>query len=331
MRDADTVAVVFGQDMPIFEASIPTRVFGPVHPEVPAHTVLAVAAEPGPLTTSAGIVVDPPHGLDALDAAGTVIVPGWRVPGGAPAPEALLAALVAARDGGAVVAGLCLGAFVLGAAGLLDGRRVTTHWRFAARLAADHPRATVDADVLYVDEGDIVTSAGSAAGIDACLHLLRRARGSAAANAVARSLVVAPHRTGGQAQYIERPVPPVTQGNPVAAAIVFALDRLGDADLDVDAMARHVHLSRRTFDRRFRAHTGSSPLQWLLTQRVLWAQRLLESPGLSVDALARRVGFADAVALRPHFRRILGVAPAAYRATFADTRSPDGAGRTPVG
>ncbi|WP_232292080.1 DJ-1/PfpI family protein [Frankia sp. QA3] len=176
----------------------------------------------------------------------------------------MLAALAAAYDDGATVVGLCLGAFVLAGAGLLDGRRVTTHWRFASQLAADHPLATVDPDVLYVDEGDIVTSAGSAAGIDACLHLLRRARGSDAANAVARCLVVAPHRTGGQSQYIERPVPPVAEGSPVAAAIVFALDRLGDAELDVHEMADHVYLSRRTFDRRFRAHTGSSPLQWLL-------------------------------------------------------------------
>ncbi|EFC85809.1 GlxA family transcriptional regulator [Parafrankia sp. EUN1f] len=316
-RDGDTVAVVFGQDMPLFEASVPARVFGPVHPDVPAHTVLAVAGEPGPLSTSAGMLLDPPHRLDALGTAGTVIVPSWRTPDGAPPSDALLSALAAAADRGATVVGLCLGAFVLAAAGLLDGRRATTHWRFAGRLAADHPLVTVDPDVLYVDGGDIVTSAGSAAGIDACLHLLRRARGPAAANAVARSLVVAPHRTGGQAQYIERPLPPVEDGDPVAAVIAFALDRLGDVTLDVDAMATHVHLSRRTFDRRFRGRTGSSPLQWLLTQRVLWAQRLLESAGLSVDEVARRAGFADAVALRPHFRRVVGVSPSAYRAAFA--------------
>ncbi|OHV40706.1 AraC family transcriptional regulator [Pseudofrankia sp. EUN1h] len=305
----------------MFEASVPARVFGPVHPDVPAHAVLAVAGEPGPLTASAGIRIDPPHGLDALADAGMVIVPGWRAPDGAPPPDALVTALVTAHDDGAVVVGLCLGSFVLAAAGLLDGRRATTHWRHAGTLAARYPEVDVDPDVLYVDAGDVVTSAGSAAGIDACLYLLRARRGAAAANAVSRALVVAPHRPGGQAQYIEHPVPAARAGgDPVAEAMALALSRLGDASLDVDALARHVHLSRRTFDRRFRAHTGSSPLRWLLTQRVLRAQRLLEEqPGLGVDAVARRVGFADAVSLRPHFRRVVGVAPQIYRATFAGT------------
>jgi len=175
-RDPETIAVVFGDDLPLFEASVPARVFGKVHPDVPAHTVLAVAGEPGPLTASAGIRINPPYGLDALSRAGTVIVPGWRFPGGPPPPPRLLAALAAAHEEGATVVGLCLGAFVLAAAGLLDGRRATTHWQFADRLAREHPRVRVDPDVLYVDEGSIVTSAGSAAGIDACLHLLRRAR-----------------------------------------------------------------------------------------------------------------------------------------------------------
>lgn len=321
-RRASTVAVVFGDDIPMFEASVPARVFGGAagHRDMPRFDVLAVAGEPAPLRTSAGISLDPPYGLDALGSAGTVIVPGWREPGrGEPPSPELLDGLVSAHREGATVVGLCLGAFVLAAAGLLDGRRATTHWAHAATLAQDHPEVRVDPDVLYVDEGSVVTSAGSAAGIDACLHLLRREHGPAAANAVARALVVAPHRAGGQTQYIERPVPTPRTGDAMGAAVEFALANLADVDLDVDAMAGRAHMSRRTFDRRFRAHVGSSPLQWLLGQRVLRARQLLESSELGVEAIAGLAGFSDGVSLRPHFRRLVGVSPQAYRATFAST------------
>jgi transcriptional regulator GlxA family with amidase domain len=245
------------------------------------------------------------------------VVPSWRPPGGARPPARLLDALRAAHARGATVAGLCLGAFVLADAGLLDGRRATTHWHHAAELRAGYPAVNVDDGVLYVDEGDVLTSAGSAAGIDACLHLVRRQHGAAAANAVARSMVVAPHRAGGQAQYVEHPVPAPATGDPLDAVLAHALGHLDDPTIDVDAMAALANMSRRTFDRRFRDRTGSSPLSWLITQRVLHAERLLESSALGVDEVARRVGFTDGVALRPHFRRIVGVAPQTYRKTFA--------------
>lgn len=318
-RDPDAVAVVVGVDPPLLESSIPLRVFGldlsarGVRP----YRVLAVAERPGAVVTTAGIQLELPYGLDAIDQAGVVVVPGWRRPGALPTEPALLDAIRRAHDEGSLVVGLCLGTFVLADAGLLDGRPATTHWHLMDRLAADHPAIDVRPDVLYVDDGDIVTSAGSAAGLDACLHVVRRQRGADAAAAVARALVVAPHRSGGQSQFVEQPLPRTAyDGAGLGAVIDHALARLGDPDLDVDSLARRAHLSRRTFDRRFRSLVGDSPLQWLLRQRVLRAQRLLEVSDLPVDAVARAVGFADGVSLRPHFRRVVGVPPSTYRESF---------------
>lgn len=317
-REKTTIGVLFGDGAPMLEIAVPPRVFGVDLSErgFPRFEVLAVAERPGPVTTSAGIQVHAPHPLEALGRAGMVIVPGWRDPAGEPPAPRILEALRAAHAEGATVAGLCLGAFVLAEAGLLDGRRATTHWRHTARLAAGHPAVTVVDDVLYVDEGPIVTSAGSAAGIDACLYLLRREHGAAAANAVARALVVAPQRAGGQAQFIEHPVPDQNVGDSISDAIEDALAHLADPTLDVDRLAATARMSRRTFDRRFREATGCSPLQWLLIQRVLRAQHLLETTDLDIDAVARRSGFSDGVALRPHFRRVVGVPPQTYRAGF---------------
>ncbi|GLZ10702.1 AraC family transcriptional regulator [Actinomadura sp. NBRC 104425] len=318
-RDPRTIGVVLGDDAPMLEIAVPERVFGLAVPGGPAFEVVAVPERPGPLTTSAGIRVSAPHPLEALDRAGMVIVPGWREPDRASAAPPVLEALLAAHADGAIVVGLCLGAFVLAEAGLLDGRRATTHWRHTADLAAGYPGVAVVDDALYVDEGTIVTSAGSAAGIDACLYLLRREHGAAVANAVARALVVAPQRTGGQAQFIERPVPEPPVGDAISDAVAYALAHLDDPRLDVARLAAAAHMSRRTFDRRFRQSTGVSPLRWLLTQRVLRAQHLLESTDLGVDAVARRSGFSDGVALRPHFRRLVGVPPQAYRNAFRAT------------
>lgn len=318
-RSPTTVGVIFGHDAPLLELAAPPRIFGIDLSSRggPRFDLVTVPERPGPVPTTAGIQLVATHPMSALSTAGIVIVPGWRDPAD-PTPVAppVLAALRTAYDEGAVVVGLCGGAFVLAEAGLLEGRRATTHWRHTALLAERYPTTEVVHDVLYVDEGRVLTSAGSAAGIDACLHLLRREHGPAAANAAARTLVVAPHRTGGQAQFVEYPVPSARDGDPVGEAMGHALDRLGDATLDIDAIAGHVHLSRRTFDRRFRQSTGLSPLQWLLQQRVLRAQHLLETTTLDVDAVARRCGFSDAVALRPHFRRQVGVPPQTYRATF---------------
>jgi transcriptional regulator GlxA family with amidase domain len=211
--------------------------------------------------------------------------------------------------------GLCLGAFVLAAAGLLDGRRSATHWFHAATLAAQYPNVRVDASALFVDEGDVVTSAGTAAGLDACLHVVRRFWGARAANAIARRMVVPPQRSGGQAQYVDEPVSEVHAKDDLALSMEYALEHLAEP-LAIDALAARAHQSRRTFDRRFRAHTGVSPKQWLLHQRILRSQRLLENTDLSVDTVARQVGLANAVSLRPHFRRILGISPQSYRDSF---------------
>jgi transcriptional regulator GlxA family with amidase domain len=309
------VAVLLFNGCPLFETSVPLSVFGVDRSDTgaPVFDTRAVAAEPGPVLTTAGITLAAPRGLAAVDAAGIVIVPTWRDPAERP-PAAVLSALRRAHREGAVIIGLCLGAFVLAAAGLLDGHRAATHWRYAERLAADYPAIEVDPTVLYVDAGQVITSAGTAAGLDACLHVVRREYGAAAAAAIARRMVVSPHRSGGQAQFIDNPLPRQT-GAELTDVLAWAIDNL-DASLDVQALSNRAHLSRRTFDRRFREVTGTSPLDWLLHQRVLEAQRLLEGSDLTVDTVASRVGFSNAVAMRPHFRRIVGVSPQSYRQTF---------------
>jgi transcriptional regulator GlxA family with amidase domain len=315
VRDPHTVAVLMFDEMALFETAVPISVFGVDRTEsgAPAFTVRAVAAEPGPLRTTARIEMVAPDGLAALDEAGVVVVPSWRDPAQRP-PEAALAALQMAHADGATIVGLCLGAFVLAAAGLLEGRRAATHWLYAPTLAATYPEITVDSSVLYVDDGDVLTSAGTAAGIDACLHLVRRTYGAAAASAIARRMVVPPQRSGGQSQFIESVIPE-RHGDELGPILVHAIEHL-DAEIDVDALAALAHMSRRSFDRRFRSITGSSPLQWLLHQRILQAQRLLEASDLSVDGVARKVGFGTGVTLRPHFRRVVGVSPQAYRESF---------------
>jgi AraC family transcriptional activator FtrA len=269
---------------------------------------------PGPVATTSGFPLDVARGLDALADADTVLVPGFSEASWPP-PEAALAALRAAHARGARVASICTGAFALAAAGLLDGRRATTHWRWAGRLAELFPDVRVDPDVLYVDEGDVLTSAGIAAGIDLCLHLVRRDHGAEAANAVARRTVVPPHRAGGQAQFIERPVPAHDAGG-LEATRAWALERL-EQPLTVRMLARHACCSERTFARRFREETGTTPLRWLLTQRVDHARRLLETSDLPVELVAHRCGFGSAAALRQHFRRATASTPTAYRRAFA--------------
>ncbi|MGW3958002.1 GlxA family transcriptional regulator [Streptomyces sp. NPDC004752] len=314
-RRTTTIAVLIFNHAPMFETSVPIGVFGVDRSRhgVPAFEVLAVAAEDGMLASTSSLQLLPPHGLDALDRAGVVIVPTWRDPQQDPSQH-VLQAIVQAHADGAVIVGLCMGAFVLAAAGLLDGRRAATHWAHAPALTARYPTIHVDSDALYVDEGDVITSAGTAAGLDACLHLVRRAWGARVASTIARRMVVPPHRSGGQAQYIEQPVPSPDDSADLSAATAYALAHL-DQPLDIDTLAALTRQSRRTFDRRFRAQTGSSPLQWLLHQRVLHAQRLLEDTDLTIDAIAARVGFTTGISLRPHFRRLTGITPQQYRNT----------------
>jgi transcriptional regulator GlxA family with amidase domain len=306
------VVALIVNEVVAFDLAIPAQVFGR-EPELYSWAVCAPAAGAVPTETGFDVVV--PYGLDALERADTVIVPGigdraW------PLPAAALDALRAAADRGARVASICTGAFVLAAAGLLDGRRATTHWRYARLLAREFPRVSVDPDVLYVDDGEVLTSAGVGAGVDLCLHIVRRDFGAEAANAVARQMVVAAHRDGGQAQYIERPLP--AAGGGLAETRAWMEERLAEP-LTVEELARHAGYSPRSFARRFRAETGTTPLQWLIGRRVAEAQRLLEGTDAGVEEVAARCGFGGPVALRQHFGRVVGTSPTAYRRTFRVT------------
>lgn len=316
------IAVVVVDQTPLFHLSVPLEVFGADRTDagVPRHEVLVVAGEPGPLVSSAGLRLDAPHGLDALAGADIVVVPWWRHHLGEEPPRSLLDALGTAHARGARIAGLCGGNFVLAAAGLLDGRRATTHWLYADKLAREYPAVRVDPRVLYVDDGDVLTSAGTAAALDLCLHLLRTLDGAEVANTVARRMVVPPHRAGGQAQFVDVPLPTGGAADPLSTAAEWALGRLA-APLGVDDLAERAAMSRRTFTRRFRARFGTSPLQWLLDQRTLLAQRLLETTDLPVETVAHRSGFGSAVSLRAHFQRALGTTPSGYRATFSRRRT----------
>jgi transcriptional regulator GlxA family with amidase domain len=262
--------------------------------------------------TTTGFSLRPQAGLSALSRAETIVVPGYAAIFDSP-PEEALAALRRAAKRGARVLSVCSGAFALAHAGLLDGRRATTHWVSAGELAARFPEVDVDPDALYVDEGEVMTSAGLSAGIDLSLHVIRKDFGAATGERVARHMVAAPHREGGQAQFIERPEASV-EGS-LEDARRWALERLAEP-LDVAAMARRAGVSPRTFARRFREETGTTPLQWLLAQRVLEARRLLEESDLPIDEVAWRSGFGTAASLREHFRRLTSTTPTAYRRSF---------------
>jgi transcriptional regulator GlxA family with amidase domain len=274
-------------------------------------TVCARAA--GPVVTSHGYAIHAPHGLGAVARADTVIVPGFD-----PRPEgvhpAVLAALERAHARGARIASICTGAYALAAAGLLDGRRATTHWAHVDDLARRHPEVTVEPGVLFVDEGDVLTSAGVAAGIDLCLHLVRRDHGAAVANAIARRMVVAPLREGGQAQFVPAPAGDA-HGGTLAATRAWALGRLSEP-LPVAALAAHAGWSERTFLRRFRAETGTTPLRWLHGARIGLARELLERTELPVEQVAGTCGFGSATALRRHFHEATATTPTAYRRAF---------------
>jgi AraC family transcriptional activator FtrA len=298
-----------------FELGCVVEVFGLHRPEldVPWWYELRVAAEtPGPLpATAGGFTFFVEHGLEALSDADTILVPGWH---GDPSPR-VVETIRAAHDRGARLVSICSGVFLIAATGLLDGREAATHWRYAAELAERHPAVTVNADVLYVDNGSVLTSAGSAAGIDLCLHIVRRDHGSAIANAVARRLVIPPHRDGGQAQLIDLPMPPHPDDDPIAAVMAWALERL-DHPLDLETLAGRAYMSVRTFTRRFRKATGTTPGRWLLEQRVRASLTLLETSDASVESVAGSVGFASAATFRHHFAAIMHTSPTAYRRAF---------------
>ncbi|POX37304.1 AraC family transcriptional regulator [Streptomyces sp. Ru73] len=302
-----------------FELAGAAEVFGAPRDGTPPPYDFSVCAErPGPLRTTAGYTMLVEAGLGALETADTVLVPGW-LPTGTPASPAVRDALRAAHRRGARIASICSGAFALAEAGLLDGRGATTHWRSTARLAAEFPAVRVEADVLYVDHGDVATSAGSGAGIDLCLHLVRRDHGAAYAARIARSMVLPPHREGSQLQYAAEPTAPPRADASLAPVLEWALSRLGDG-VSVPRLAERAGLSERTLARRFADQLGVSPGQWLLARRIDAARALLEETDLPVDAIAVRVGLSSAVNLRRRFRAALGTTPGAYRRVFGERR-----------
>jgi len=312
------VAVLTLPPLPTFEVGVATEAFALARPEldVPWWYELAVCAEaPGDLPAVGGFTVRVEHGLEALATADTVVLPGAGAAGGEP-PDAVVGAVRAAHARGARMVSICSGAFVLAAAGLLDGREAATHWRYAGLLAERYPRVRVRADALYLDGGDVLTSAGTAAGIDLCLHLIRADHGAAVANAVARRMVVAPQRGGGQAQFVEAPVAARVDDDPVGQAMEWALERLGEP-IAVADLARAAYMSPRNFSRRFAAAAGTSPARWLLEQRLQASLSLLESSDLPVEEVGRRVGFPTPAAFRRHFARVRGIPPSAHRRSFA--------------
>jgi transcriptional regulator GlxA family with amidase domain len=343
----NNVAVVALDRIEAFELGVVCEVFGLDRSDdgLPVYDFAVVAGEPGPIRCNAGFTIHSSYGLDRLEEADLIAVPAvsdrrlgepQRIPGLSPHPIApdrqlpemmalgpaesgrfppeLLDALRRAVDRGAWVLSVCSGVFVLGEAGLLDGRRCTTHWRHAVELSRRYPRAIVDPHVLYVDEEPIITSAGTGAGIDACLHLVRKVQGSRVANGIARRMVVPPHRDGGQAQYINRPLGEPSTGS-LAPVLDWMAGNLGQP-LSVADLAAQAHMSSRTFARRFTQETGTTPLRWLTSQRVLLAQQLLEDTEETVDAIAERAGFGNASALRHHFRAWRDTTPDAYRRLF---------------
>jgi AraC family transcriptional activator FtrA len=316
MAQRPRVAALLLDHPVLYDAAAILQVFGhrggPGRP--PARYDLAVCGpRRGAFQTTTGLGLRVDHGLAAVGEADLVVVPGFSPRDPAP-PAAALRALQAAHRRGARVMSICTGAFALAHAGLLDGRRATTHWAYCAELQDRFPSVRVEPDVLYVDEGDILTSAGIAAGMDLCLHVVREDFGAQAAVELARWSLVAPHRDGGQAQFIETPVPETHDGG-LAATRAWALARLHEP-IDVAALARHAHQSERTFARRFKAETGTTPKRWLLDQRVQHARRLLESTDLPIEAIARRAGFGSAALLRLHFQRATATRPTDYRRTF---------------
>ncbi|WP_093715265.1 GlxA family transcriptional regulator [Actinacidiphila alni] len=312
------VATVLLEGVHPFELGVICEVFGLDRSDegLPTYDFAVVSAEGPALRTHAGFGLSVSCDMDRLEEADLIAVPAGDSYVERDFPPHLLAALNRAVERGATVLSVCSGVFVLAAAGLLDNRSCAAHWRHAEALGRRFPQVKVEQDVLYVDEGGVITSAGTAAGIDACLHLVRKVQGSAVANGIARRMVVPPHREGGQAQYVDRPLPRA-QSDTVTGVLSW-MERHLDREVTVEELAARAHMSPRTFARRFQQETGTTPYRWLLGQRVLLARELLEGTDHTIDAVALRAGFGNAATMRHHFTRWTGTTPQAYRRTFAD-------------
>lgn len=323
VRDPVAVAVVIFDRAPMFETAVPMSVFGADHSnsDVPNFRLLVVAGEDEPLTTTGGLIIDAPFGLDALQEASIVVLPSWRDVGERP-PEPALTAIRSAHANGAIVVSFCLGGFVLAATGLLDGRRAIMHRVYAPALAAMYPDVRVDHDTLFIDDGDIVTAAGTGAALDACLQLVGRLWGQKAETAIAQRMTMPPRRVGTQSQIIDTPPLMPRSSATFCEAIDFAVEHIAEP-FDVDDLARRALMGRRTFDRHFRQVTGMSTTRWLLQQRVFRAQRLLEDGDDQIEDIARRAGFTSGISLRRYFHRYLGISPLQYRRRYrADRDAP---------
>jgi transcriptional regulator GlxA family with amidase domain len=314
-RSRRKVAVLAFENMSPFHLSVPPLVFGAagIASSSPLYDVVVCAESPGGLRTAAGFDLAVATGLEVFDVADIIVIPSWHRDL-APS-DLLLGKLRSAHSRGAVVVGLCLGAYVLAASGLVNDRELVTHWSVASDLAARYPAVKVRSDVLWVDHGDIVTSAGVAAALDCCLHIARREHGSSKVDELARTLVLAPYRSGSQAQFIPHPVPDAVDHDTIERAMVWARSRLADT-FDLDEWAASVPVARRTFTRRFRDRTGASPQQWLLDQRIDRARLLLETETIPIERVAERAGFGSSASLRQHFRSRIGVTPTEHRAAF---------------
>ena len=314
------VAVLAFEGVSLFHLSVPGMVFGikPAPSGLPPYEVRYCAPTPGRIRSDQGMEIEVPDGLEIMAKADIVVVPAWNHPEHV-APIALTEALQQANASGAQVVGLCLGAFVLGDAGLLDGRRTTTHWASRELFAQRFPKADFHPDVLYVDDGDVITSAGTVAAIDCCLNLVRQRHGADVANRVARLLVTPPHRQGGQAQYIEQPVPILPSESRLPGVLQWAREHLSEP-LSLDVLADIARMSRRTFTRRFREATGTTVVKWLAFERIARAQQLLETTDMPIERVAAEVGFGTALSLRQYFSNQVHTSPSSYRRAFRDGR-----------
>lgn len=311
------VAVLAFEGISLFHLSVPGMVLGAdSEPGLPSYALQYFAQTPGRICNDQGLEIDVTSGLEAINKADIIIIPAWKEPE-TPAPVEITQALQRAHADGTLIVGLCLGAFVLGDAGLLNGREATTHWVARDVFAQRFPEALFRPDVLYVADDNIVTSAGTVAAIDCCLHLLRQRHGFEAANHVARLLVTPPHRSGGQAQYIERPVPKLLHDNRLPGVLEWGREHLSEP-LSLDRLAEVAKMSRRTFTRRFREATGTTVTKWLNAERVASAQQLLETTDMSIEHIASEVGFGTTLALRQQFSAQLGTTPSNYRRSFCE-------------